>query len=287
MAVDILMPALSPTMEEGTLAKWLVKEGDAVAAGDVIAEIETDKATMEVEAVDEGKIGKIAVAEGTEGVKVNAVIAVLLEDGDSADATPAATAPEPIAEKPKAEEPAPAVAATTSAAPVAVSVASDPDIPSELKWFPPLCEMHFVMPWLKKCALMKKYSSWVKKSPNIRGLTKSRKGCWKNLAASVSLIRRLQSMDLPVSVSVLQWPVLRPIVEFMTFQFCHAGNRSDCEFCGQNALHVWRANGSANGVPWAERCCSTRWRATQPVLCCLVQPYSRPKSRCTLWCSGR
>ena len=81
MSVDILMPALSPTMEEGTLAKWLVKEGDAVSSGDVIAEIETDKATMEVEAVDEGIVAKIMVAEGTEGVVVNAVIAVLAEDG--------------------------------------------------------------------------------------------------------------------------------------------------------------------------------------------------------------
>ena len=85
MPTPILMPALSPTMEEGTLSKWNVKEGDSVAAGDVIAEIETDKATMEVEAVDEGTIGKIIIGEGTEGVKVNAPIAVLLEDGESAD----------------------------------------------------------------------------------------------------------------------------------------------------------------------------------------------------------
>jgi hypothetical protein len=75
MPIEILMPALSPTMEEGTLAKWLVKEGDTVSSGDVMAEIETDKATMEFEAVDEGIIGKIVIAEGTESVKVNAVIA--------------------------------------------------------------------------------------------------------------------------------------------------------------------------------------------------------------------
>ncbi|MDX1821445.1 MAG: pyruvate dehydrogenase complex dihydrolipoamide acetyltransferase [Paracoccaceae bacterium] len=84
MPVEILMPALSPTMEEGTLAKWLVKEGDTVSAGDLLAEIETDKATMEFEAVDEGVIGKLLVAEGTEGVKVNSPIALLLEDGESA-----------------------------------------------------------------------------------------------------------------------------------------------------------------------------------------------------------
>ncbi|MEM9616759.1 MAG: pyruvate dehydrogenase complex dihydrolipoamide acetyltransferase [Pseudomonadota bacterium] len=84
MPTPILMPALSPTMEEGTLAKWNVKEGDKVSSGDVIAEIETDKATMEVEAVDEGTVGKILISEGSEGVKVNAPIAVLLEDGESA-----------------------------------------------------------------------------------------------------------------------------------------------------------------------------------------------------------
>ncbi|MEX0969464.1 MAG: pyruvate dehydrogenase complex E1 component subunit beta [Paracoccaceae bacterium] len=92
MATNILMPALSPTMEEGTLAKWLVKEGDSVSSGDILAEIETDKATMEFEAVDDGIIGKIVIAEGTENVKVNEVIAVLLEEGESADAAPQAEA---------------------------------------------------------------------------------------------------------------------------------------------------------------------------------------------------
>ncbi len=112
MPTEILMPALSPTMEEGTLAKWLVKEGDTISSGDLIAEIETDKATMEFEAVDEGVIGKILIAEGSEGVKVNTAIAVLLEEGESADdiaATPAA-----------APEAAPAADAGTEAAPAAV-----------------------------------------------------------------------------------------------------------------------------------------------------------------------
>ncbi|MCC1481504.1 pyruvate dehydrogenase complex E1 component subunit beta [Roseibaca sp. Y0-43] len=99
MATEILMPALSPTMEEGTLAKWLVKEGDTVSAGDILAEIETDKATMEFEAVDEGVIGKIMVPAGTEGVKVNTPIAVLVEDGESVDDAQAtsAAAPAPTA----------------------------------------------------------------------------------------------------------------------------------------------------------------------------------------------
>lgn len=82
MPIEVLMPALSPTMEEGTLAKWTVKPGDTVKSGDVIAEIETDKATMEVEAVEEGVVGKLLVEEGAEGVKVNAVIALLLEEGE-------------------------------------------------------------------------------------------------------------------------------------------------------------------------------------------------------------
>jgi len=116
MAVEILMPALSPTMEEGTLAKWLVKEGDVVKSGQVIAEIETDKATMEFEAVDEGTIGKLLVAEGTAGVKVNTAIAVLLEDGEAAGAAVA---------KPAAAAPVAAVAAApvAVAAPVAAAVA--------------------------------------------------------------------------------------------------------------------------------------------------------------------
>lgn len=105
MPIEIKMPALSPTMEEGKLAKWLVKEGDTVSSGDIMAEIETDKATMEFEAVDEGVIGKITVAEGTEGVKVGTVIALLAEDGEdvSAIAAPKAETPKAKAEEPKAE----------------------------------------------------------------------------------------------------------------------------------------------------------------------------------------
>jgi pyruvate dehydrogenase E2 component (dihydrolipoamide acetyltransferase) len=99
MATNILMPALSPTMEEGKLSKWLVKEGDTVKSGTILAEIETDKATMEFEAVDEGRIGKILVPEGSEGVKVNAPIAVLLEEGESADAAPVAKKDIPAAMK--------------------------------------------------------------------------------------------------------------------------------------------------------------------------------------------
>lgn len=128
MATEILMPALSPTMEEGTLAKWLVKEGDTVSSGDIIAEIETDKATMEFEAVDEGVMGKILITEGTEGVAVNTPIAVLLEDGEDASALLAASAPAPATEAaaPVAAEATPAPA--QASAPVAV-VEVTPDWP--------------------------------------------------------------------------------------------------------------------------------------------------------------
>jgi pyruvate dehydrogenase E2 component (dihydrolipoamide acetyltransferase) len=134
MPVRILMPALSPTMTEGTLAKWHVKEGDDVSAGDVIAEIETDKATMEVEAVDEGKVGRLLVSEGTEGVAVNAPIALLLEEGEDASALEGAAAgaakpapapdkheaaPAPKAEAKPAAAPAPQAAAALQARPAA------------------------------------------------------------------------------------------------------------------------------------------------------------------------
>ncbi len=132
MAIEILMPALSPTMEEGTLAKWLVKEGDAVKSGQILAEIETDKATMEFEAVDEGIVGKLLVAEGTAGVKVNTPIAVMLEEGESADAAPVAakatatqaapvTTPAAIAATAPAPTPAPAAPVAASGARVFAS----------------------------------------------------------------------------------------------------------------------------------------------------------------------
>ncbi|MCU4654780.1 pyruvate dehydrogenase complex E1 component subunit beta [Roseibacterium sp. SDUM158016] len=129
MATEILMPALSPTMEDGTLAKWLVKEGDTVSAGDILAEIETDKATMEFEAVDEGVIGKILVAEGTEGVKVNSPIAILVEEGESVPDGASAAAPAAEAPAPSAAPAAPAVPATP--APAAPKSNASPDWPAD------------------------------------------------------------------------------------------------------------------------------------------------------------
>jgi len=139
MGVELKMPALSPTMEEGTLAKWLVKEGDKVSSGDLLAEIETDKATMEFEAVDEGVISKILVAEGTDGVKVGTVIALMGEEGEQA--ANAALAEQPAIEQPAVEQPAVEQKATESEAPAPVKaetgttqlvpkVATEPDVPA-------------------------------------------------------------------------------------------------------------------------------------------------------------
>jgi pyruvate dehydrogenase E1 component beta subunit len=131
MSTEILMPALSPTMEEGKLAKWLVKEGDTVKSGDILAEIETDKATMELEAVDEGKIGQILVAEGTEGVKVNSPIATLLADGEAPGAAPAKKAEAPKTEaktEPKAEAHAAPPGGGAAHQPK-TEIANDPEVP--------------------------------------------------------------------------------------------------------------------------------------------------------------
>ncbi|MEO0819992.1 MAG: pyruvate dehydrogenase complex E1 component subunit beta [Pseudomonadota bacterium] len=129
MTIQVLMPALSPTMEEGKLARWTVKEGDSVAAGDIIAEIETDKATMEVEAVDEGRIGRLLVAEGTEAVKVNTPIALLLEEGEAEPAMEPAATPAPAAAPESAPAAAPPAASAPPAAamPVAALVADWPE----------------------------------------------------------------------------------------------------------------------------------------------------------------
>ncbi len=126
MPINITMPALSPTMEEGNLAKWLVKEGDRIAPGDVIAEIETDKATMEVEAVDEGTVAKIVVPAGTEGVKVNALIAVLAVEGEDVDKAGEGIGEEEVAPPAAKQAPKPAEAAQPAPAPAAPAAAPAP-----------------------------------------------------------------------------------------------------------------------------------------------------------------
>ena len=145
MATDILMPALSPTMEEGTLAKWLVKEGDTVESGQILAEIETDKATMEFEAVDEGLVGKLLVPEGTEGISVNTPIAILVaESEDLANSVEPKTPELPLEPKSIFEPPPP------PSQPAAARSAPEPDLP----WIPNSGSKQYgkrcAMPWPRR-----------------------------------------------------------------------------------------------------------------------------------------
>ena len=224
MPVEILMPALSPTMEEGKLSKWLKKEGDKVTSGDVIAEIETDKATMEVEAVDEGTIGKILVDEGTEGVKVNTPIAVLLGDGESASdigAAPAAKAEAPkteAQEEPKAEEKkADAVPAAPKAP--ALEVASDPDIPTGTE----------MVSTTVREALRDAMAEEMRRDPNVFVMGEEvaeYQGAYKVTQGLLDEFGPKRVVDTPITehgfagVGVgAAFAGLRPIVEFMTFNF--------------------------------------------------------------------
>ncbi|MFT6673961.1 MAG: pyruvate dehydrogenase E1 component beta subunit [Sulfitobacter sp.] len=215
MATEILMPALSPTMEEGTLAKWLVKEGDTVASGDIMAEIETDKATMEFEAVDEGVIGKILIAEGTEGVKVNTPIAVLLEEGESADdiaSAPAAPA--------KDEAPAPTAApAAAQSAPEAPEVDSAPDWPDGT----PMKQQTV------REALRDGMSEEMRRDPNVFLMGEEvaeYQGAYKISQGMLDEFGPKRVIDTPITehgfagIGVgAAFGGLKPIVEFMTFNF--------------------------------------------------------------------
>ncbi|WP_159951113.1 pyruvate dehydrogenase complex E1 component subunit beta [Rhizobium sp. 18065] len=218
MPIEILMPALSPTMEEGTLSKWIKQEGDTVKSGDVIAEIETDKATMEVEAVDEGVLGKQMVAAGTEGVKVNAVIAILLQDGESADAAPAPKAAAAEA-APAVEAPAPAAASTpVPAAPVS-QVAADPDIPAGTE----------MVTMTVREALREAMAEEMRANPDVFIMGEEvaeYQGAYKITQGLLAEFGAKRVVDTPITehgfagVGVgAAMTGLRPIVEFMTFNF--------------------------------------------------------------------
>ncbi len=214
MTIEILMPALSPTMEEGNLAKWMVKEGDTVSSGDVIAEIETDKATMEVEAVDEGVVGKLIVPEGAEGVKVNDVIAILLEDGEGADAmaktnTPAATTP--------AIE-----AITTAPPPLTAAKASAPVEPS----FP--AGTKFIKTTVRE-ALRDAMAEEMRRNENVFLMGEEvaqYQGAYKISQGLLDEFGEKRVIDTPITehgfagIAVgAAFAGLNPIVEFMTFNF--------------------------------------------------------------------
>ena len=220
MSVDILMPALSPTMEEGTLSKWLKQEGDEISSGDVIAEIETDKATMEVEAVDEGILARILVPAGTEGVKVNEVIAVLAEEGEDAGAVQpkkvnggAAPIPQPTS----AREEAPAPAAAPEAP--RVEVLSDPSIPEG---------MTFTETTVRD-ALRDAMAEEMRRDENVFLMGEEvaqYQGAYKVSRELLQEFGARRVVDTPITEHGFAglgvgaaFAGLRPIVEFMTFNF--------------------------------------------------------------------
>ncbi len=215
MAIEILMPALSPTMEEGTLAKWLVKEGDVVKSGQILAEIETDKATMEFEAVDEGVMGKILVPEGTAGVKVNTAIAVLIEDGGAAEvAAPKAAV---VAEAPKS---VPAAVAVAAPAPV-VAARGWPhsDIPEGAK----------TKTMTVREALREAMAEEMRADPTVFLMGEEvgeYQGAYKISQGLLDEFGAKRVVDTPITehgftgIAVgASWGGLRPILEFMTFNF--------------------------------------------------------------------
>ena len=215
MAIDILMPALSPTMEEGTLAKWLVAEGDTVKSGQIIAEIETDKATMEFEAVDEGIVGKILVAAGTAGVKVNDPIMRLVEAGEDANAAPDSKAA-PVASK---AAPVAAAAAAPVAAPVAVVSKASADYPAGT----PMKTMTV------REALREAMAEEMRANPNVMLMGEEvgeYQGAYKISQGLLDEFGPKRVVDTPITeigftgIAVgAAWGGLNPIVEFMTFNF--------------------------------------------------------------------
>ncbi len=223
MPTQILMPALSPTMEEGNLAKWLVKEGDKVASGDVIAEIETDKATMEVEAVDEGTIAKILIAAGTEGVKVNTPIATLLGEGesavDSAEPAPAAEVHAPAVSGDGAEKKAVTPAARPLPAEPAAKPQADPDIPAGTE----------MVPTTVREALRDAMAEEMRRDGDVFVMGEEvaeYQGAYKVTQGLLQEFGPKRVIDTPITehgfagVGVgAAMAGLRPIVEFMTFNF--------------------------------------------------------------------
>ncbi len=217
MAIEILMPALSPTMEEGTLAKWLVKEGDKVSSGDILAEIETDKATMEFEAVDEGVIGKILIAEGTEGVKVNDVIALMLEDGETADEVAGQTR-DAAPEHTPAPEPGPR--ATPAVAKPATPVADvSPDWPADVA----------MKPTTVREALRDAMAEEMRRDPDVFLMGEEvaeYQGAYKISQGLLDEFGAKRVIDTPITehgfagiATGAAFGGLKPIVEFMTFNF--------------------------------------------------------------------
>ena len=294
MPKEILMPALSPTMTEGKLSKWLKKEGDKVKSGEVLAEIETDKATTEVEAVDEGTIGSILVQAGTEGVAVNSPIAVLLEDGESKDALTsfkphaapaapqAASAETAPAEAASAKAPAPALAAATPAAPVHVPPADvDPKFYQNVK--------HQTVREALRDAMAEEMRR--DKDVFLMGEEVAQyQGAYKVSQGLLDEFGPQRVVDTPITEHGFTglgvgaaFAGLKPIVEFMTFNFAlqamdhiiNSAAKTRYMSGGQMAVPmVFRgANGAASRVAAQHSQCFASWYAHIPGLI-VIAPYS-------------
>ena len=228
MPIEVLMPALSPTMEKGNLAKWIKHEGDKVKSGDVIAEIETDKATMEVEAVDEGTLGKILVPAGTEGVAVNTPIAMLLGDGEdksALDAAPSPAAPEQapraasVAKSPVAEMRAPAAPKQASAEPPAQQASPEPDVPEGTE----------MVTMTVRDALRDAMAEEMRRDPAVFVMGEEvaeYQGAYKVTQGLLQEFGAARVVDTPITEHGFAglgigagFAGLKPIVEFMTFNF--------------------------------------------------------------------
>ncbi len=286
MSIDILMPALSPTMEEGKLSKWLKKEGDKVAPGDTIAEIETDKATMEVDAADEGTIGKILIPEGTEGVKVNTPIAVLQEEGETA--ADIAKAVNPAAEASHQDtqpspQPAAAAPAPVAVVPAQVVVASDPDIPAGTE----------MVKMTVREALNEALAEEMRRDDKVFLIGEEvaqYQGAYKVSQGLLEEFGDRRVIDTPITEQGFAglgvgaaFGGLRPIVEFMTFNFAmqaidqiiNSAAKTRYMSGGQmSAPMVFRGpNGAASRVGAQHSQCYASWYGHVPGLK-VVMPYT-------------
>ena len=290
MSVSILMPALSPTMTEGTLSRWLKREGDAVAVGDVIAEIETDKATMEIEAVEEGVLGRIMVPEGTEQVPVNTVIAVLAEEGEDlsaleAPAQPAAPAPAeaPAVDAPPQAEKAPAVPAAVAPVPEAPPASNETDVPAGTE----------MVNITVRQALRDAMAEEMRRDQDVFLIGEEvaeYQGAYKVSQGLLEEFGERRVIDTPITeqgfagVGVgAAFTGLKPIVEFMTFNFAmqaidHLVNSAaKTLYMSGGQVHcpiVFRGpNGAASRVAAQHSQCYASWYARVPGLK-VVAPYS-------------
>ncbi|AQT42409.1 pyruvate dehydrogenase E1 component beta subunit [Bartonella apihabitans] len=285
MSIDILMPALSPTMEEGKISKWLKKEGDKVEAGDVIAEIETDKATMEVDAADEGTIGKILVPEGTAGVKVNTPIAVLLEDGETAADIKNAVNPakEAAPQTPQSAASTPAAPAPAAPKPAERVVQSDPDIPAGTE----------MVKMTVREALNEALAEEMRRDDKVFLIGEEvaqYQGAYKVSQGLLDEFGARRVIDTPITEQGFAglgvgaaFGGLRPVVEFMTFNFAMqaidqiVNSAAKTHYMSGGQMHapmVFRGpNGAAARVGAQHSQCYASWYSHVPGLK-VIMPYT-------------